>query len=54
MASVSFRDVRKSYTPELQVIHGVTMEIKDGGEVLLMRGYWGLFWRTQKWRRQPS
>ena len=36
MASVSFRDVRKSYTPELQVIHGVTMEIRDGEFIVIL------------------
>jgi sn-glycerol 3-phosphate transport system ATP-binding protein len=36
MASVSFRDVKKSYTPELQVIHGVTMEIKDGEFIVIL------------------
>ena len=36
MASVSFRDVRKSYTPELQVIHGVSMEIKDGEFIVIL------------------
>src|SRR5260221_5367212 len=37
MAAVSLKDVRKSYTPELQVIHGVNMEIKDG-EFIVIRG----------------
>ena len=36
MAAVSLRDVRKSYTPELQVIHGVNMEIKDGEFVVIL------------------
>jgi sn-glycerol 3-phosphate transport system ATP-binding protein len=36
MASVSLRDVRKSYTPELQVIHGVNMEIKDGEFIVIL------------------
>jgi sn-glycerol 3-phosphate transport system ATP-binding protein len=36
MAAVSFRDVRKSYTPELQVIHGVSMEIKDGEFIVIL------------------
>jgi len=36
MAAVSFRDVRKSYTPELQVIHGVNMDIKDGEFIVIL------------------
>jgi len=36
MAAVSFRDVRKSYTPELQVIHGVSMDIADGEFVVIL------------------
>ena len=36
MAAVSFRDVRKSYTAELQVIHGVSMEIEDGEFVVIL------------------
>jgi sn-glycerol 3-phosphate transport system ATP-binding protein len=36
MAAVSFRDVRKSYTPELQVIHGVSMDIKDGEFIVIL------------------
>ena len=36
MAGVSLRDVRKSYTPELQVIHGVSMEIKDGEFIVIL------------------
>ena len=36
MAAVSLRDVRKSYTPELQVIHGVTMEVGDGEFVVIL------------------
>jgi len=36
MASVTLRDVRKSYTPELQVIHGVNMEIKDGEFIVIL------------------
>jgi sn-glycerol 3-phosphate transport system ATP-binding protein len=36
MAAVSFKDVRKSYTPELQVIHGVSMEIKDGEFIVIL------------------
>ena len=36
MAAVSLRDVRKSYTPELQVIHGVSMEIKDGEFIVIL------------------
>jgi sn-glycerol 3-phosphate transport system ATP-binding protein len=36
MAAVHLRDVRKSYTPELQVIHGVSMEIKDGEFIVIL------------------
>ena len=36
MAAVSLRDVSKSYTPELQVIHGVSMEIADGEFVVIL------------------
>jgi sn-glycerol 3-phosphate transport system ATP-binding protein len=36
MAAVSFRDVKKSYTPELQVIHGVSMEIADGEFIVIL------------------
>jgi sn-glycerol 3-phosphate transport system ATP-binding protein len=36
MAKVSLRDVRKSYTPELQVIHGVNMEIRDGEFIVIL------------------
>jgi len=36
MAGLSLRDVRKSYTPELQVIHGVSMEIEDGEFIVIL------------------
>jgi len=36
MAAVSLRNVRKSYTPELQVIHGVSMEVKDGEFIVIL------------------
>ena len=36
MAAVSLKDVRKSYTPELQVIHGVSMEIADGEFIVIV------------------
>jgi sn-glycerol 3-phosphate transport system ATP-binding protein len=36
MAAVSLKDVRKSYTAELQVIHGVNMEIKDGEFIVIL------------------
>ena len=35
MADVSFRDVRKSYG-ELEVIHGVTVDIADGEFVVIV------------------
>ena len=36
MAAVSLRDVHKSYTPELPVIHGISMEIKDGEFIVIL------------------
>ncbi|HTP62536.1 MAG TPA: sn-glycerol-3-phosphate import ATP-binding protein UgpC [Burkholderiales bacterium] len=36
MAAVSLKDVRKSYTAELQVIHGVSMDIADGEFVVIL------------------
>jgi sn-glycerol 3-phosphate transport system ATP-binding protein len=36
VAAVSLRDVRKSYTPELQVIHGVNMEVADGEFIVIL------------------
>ena len=36
MAAVSLRDLRKSYSPDLQVIHGVSMEIADGEFVVIL------------------
>ena len=36
MAAVSLRDVRKSYTADLQVIHGVSMEIADGEFIVIL------------------
>src|SRR3989338_11405116 len=36
MAAVSLKDVRKSYTPELQVIHGASREIADGEFVVIL------------------
>jgi sn-glycerol 3-phosphate transport system ATP-binding protein len=36
MAAVSLKDVRKSYTPELQVIHGVNMEIANGEFIVIL------------------
>jgi sn-glycerol 3-phosphate transport system ATP-binding protein len=36
MAAVSLRDVKKSYTPEVQVIHGVNMEIADGEFIVIL------------------
>ncbi len=36
MAAVSLRDVRKSYTADLQVIHGVNMEIKDSEFIVIL------------------
>jgi sn-glycerol 3-phosphate transport system ATP-binding protein len=36
MAAVSLKDVRKSYTAELQVIHGVSMDIADGEFIVIL------------------
>jgi len=36
MAAVSLRDVRKSYTADLQVIHGISMEIADGEFIVIL------------------
>jgi len=36
MAAVSLKNVRKSYTSDLQVIHGVSMEIKDGEFIVIL------------------
>jgi sn-glycerol 3-phosphate transport system ATP-binding protein len=36
MAAVTLRDVRKSYTADLQVIHGVSMEIADGEFIVIL------------------
>jgi len=36
MAAVFLKDVRKSYTAELQVIHGVSMDIADGEFVVIL------------------
>ena len=32
----------------------LVMELQNDGQVLLVRGYWGVFWRTQQWRRQSG
>jgi sn-glycerol 3-phosphate transport system ATP-binding protein len=36
MAAVSLRDVRKSYTADLPVIHGVSMDIRDGEFIVIL------------------
>jgi len=36
MAEVKFRDVRKSYTTGVQVIHGITMDVADGEFVVIV------------------
>jgi len=36
MAAVSLRDVRKRYTADVQVIHGVSMEIADGEFIVIL------------------
>jgi sn-glycerol 3-phosphate transport system ATP-binding protein len=36
MAAVTLRDVRKSYTADVQVIHGVSMEIRDGEFIVIL------------------
>ena len=32
----------------------LVMRLQPNGQVLEIKGYWGMFWRTQYWRRQPS
>ena len=32
----------------------LVMELQNAGQTLLVRGYWGVFWRTQQWRRQAQ
>ena len=32
-------------------IYRCKMWLEDGGDTLKVRGYWGIFWRTQMWRR---
>ena len=32
-------------------IYKATMELTDAGKTLKLRGYWGIFWRTQTWLR---
>src|SRR5690242_10849570 len=36
MAAVQLKDVRKSYTADLQVIHGVSMDIRDGEFIVIL------------------
>jgi len=36
MAAVSLKNVRKSYTADLQVIHGVSMEVADGEFIVIL------------------
>jgi sn-glycerol 3-phosphate transport system ATP-binding protein len=36
MAAVSLKEVRKSYTTDLEVIHGVSMEIEDGEFIVIL------------------
>ena len=36
MAAVQLKDVRKSYTADVQVIHGVSMDIRDGEFIVLV------------------
>jgi uncharacterized protein (DUF2147 family) len=30
----------------------LVLELQNAGQTLLVRGYWGVFWRTQQWRKQ--
>lgn len=32
----------------------LTMALQPNGQVLEVKGHWGLFWRTQYWRRQGN
>lgn len=45
----------KILDPESGDEYRLELELTDQGRVLMVRGYWGLFWRTQRWSRsQPS
>jgi len=37
--------------PEDGRLYRVRLELDGSGDSLLVRGYWGPFWRTQKWTR---
>jgi uncharacterized protein (DUF2147 family) len=31
--------------------YNLVMELKESGQILLVRGYWSFFWRTQQWHK---
>lgn len=39
--------------PANGAIYRCKMWLEDGGNILKVRGYWGIFWRTQTWCREP-
>jgi len=42
----------KILDPDDGEVYRLVMTLAQGGQVLEVKGYWGLFWRTQHWRRQ--
>ena len=38
--------------PEDGTEYKLVLELEHTGQTLVVRGYWGLFWRTQYWQRQ--
>ena len=38
--------------PEDGTEYKLVLELERTGQTLVVRGYWGLFWRTQYWQRQ--
>jgi uncharacterized protein (DUF2147 family) len=42
----------KILDPDDGAEYKLVIEMQNSGKTLLVRGYWGLFWRSQKWQRQ--
>jgi len=42
----------KILDPDDGEVYRLVMVLAKDGQVLEVKGYWGLFWRTQYWRRQ--
>lgn len=42
----------KILDPDDGEVYRLVMALAKDGQVLEVKGYWGLFWRTQYWRRQ--